>query len=138
MPFETRDQQNLKRIYKSPSLLFLEQFARVNSIGKAYIIEKFRHKNLIFQFVRNSEGELIKPKVSGSIHKYWNNGFPGNGNPKLTDEQRKIADICRFPCTTKGPFFTGFFLSIHQFNSVFLPQQCLSNPSMHRKCLIHF
>ncbi|MDF0715753.1 hypothetical protein PY092_06310 [Muricauda sp. 334s03] len=75
MPFETRDQQNLKRIYESPSLLLLEQLVRVNSIGKAYIIEKFRHKNLIFQFVRNTEGELIKLKVSGSIHKYWNNGL---------------------------------------------------------------
>ncbi len=63
---------------------------------------EFKQKAVGFSYARGNAAEVcreldLNPSVLGrwrrEAKKYGANSFPGKGNPKLTDEQREIAEL---------------------------------------------
>lgn len=63
---------------------------------------EFKEKAVELSYVRGNAAEVcrelgLNPSVLGrwrrEAKKYGHNSFPGKGNPKLTDEQREIAEL---------------------------------------------
>jgi len=71
---------------------------------------EFKQKAVELSYARGNAAEVcrelgLNPSVLGrwrrEAKKYGENSFPGKGNPKLTDEQREIAELKKKPGDTE-------------------------------------
>lgn len=76
-------------------------FENMSKPKREYTTE-FKQKAVELSYARGNAAEVcrelgLKPSTLGrwrrEAKKYWENSFPGKGNPKLTDEQREIAEL---------------------------------------------
>lgn len=92
LPYYTLDMKSIKNAYSNMSLEFFSNEERVNKeTGELYEIHKRRYLNLTFIFQLDSNSNLKKLTVRGSIHTLFNDGLH-NANNFTFDEFKTTLD----------------------------------------------